>query len=62
MDNDILEHLLEVNPLEVVCTLQEFSKQVVQSNWIFDRGPNKVFIDLPIGSHKSTLAILLIHG
>jgi hypothetical protein len=60
MDKDLLQHLLEVNEPKVICTLQEFRHQVVQYNWLFDRGLNKVFIDLPIGSHECTLALLQI--
>lgn len=58
MDKDILDHLLEVNKPRVICTLQEFRQQVVQYNWLFDREINKIFIDLPIGSHECSLALL----
>jgi hypothetical protein len=60
IDKDILEHLLQVNTPKAICTLQEFRHQVVQYNWLFDRELNKVFIDLPIGSHECTLALLQI--
>lgn len=58
MDKDILDHLLKVNEPRIICTLQEFKNQVVQYNWLFDRSINKVFIDLPIGSHECSLALL----
>lgn len=61
MDNDLLNHLISVADPKIICTLQEFRKQPINYNWLFDRELNKVFIDVCIGGHECMLALLEMH-